>query len=58
MVVLNNSLENQTIDLSRFQEELNGFKATKEVVSEKNIELKNQLTINPKSSLIIELEKN
>ena len=58
MVVLNNSLENQTIDLSRFSEELTGFKAIKEVISEKNIELKNQLTINSKSSLIIELEKN
>jgi glycosidase len=58
MVVMNNSLENQTIDLNRFSEELADFHALKEVISGNVIALKNQLTINSKSALIIELEKN
>ena len=58
MVVMNNSLENQTIDLTRFSEELADFHALKEVISGNAFELKNQLTINSKSALIIELEKN
>lgn len=58
MVVMNNSLENQTIDLTRFSEELDDFHALKEVISGSLFELKNQLTINSKSALIIELEKN
>ncbi len=56
MVILNNSLENQKVNLNRFQENLNGFKSGKDVLSDKVFQLENEITIEGKSSLILELK--
>ncbi|MEZ4788272.1 MAG: glycoside hydrolase family 13 protein [Flavobacterium haoranii] len=56
MVVLNNSLDNQKIKLNRFQENLNGFTSGKDILSAKTIDLKEELSIEGKSSLILELK--
>jgi len=56
MVILNNSTKTQTIKTSRFQESIQNYTAGKEVLTGKNIDLKNEMTIEAKSSLIIELQ--
>lgn len=57
MIAINNNEENQTLDIKRFEESLQGFSKGKEVISEKKWNLKDNITIPGKSSLIIELEK-
>lgn len=57
MIAINNNEENQTLDVKRFEESLQGFSKGKEVISEKKWNLKDNITIPGKSSLIIELEK-
>lgn len=57
MVIVNNASDTQKINLSRFQENLNNISSGLEIISGKNIELKNELTIDGKSSMIIELKK-
>jgi glycosidase len=57
MVVINNSKEQQTCSLDRFQEMLGTVKNGYDVVSEKTIDFSNKsLEIKGKSSLIIELK--
>ncbi|MGV7105316.1 glycoside hydrolase family 13 protein [Flavobacterium sp. U410] len=56
MVVLNNSLDNQKIKLNRFQENLKGFTSGNDILSGKTIGLKEELSIEGKSSLILELK--
>jgi glycosidase len=56
MVILNNSSKTQTIKTSRFQESIQNYTAGKEVLTGKTIDLKNEITIEPKSTLIIELQ--
>ncbi len=56
MVVLNNSSKTQTIKNNRFQESIQNYTAGKEVLTGKTIDLKNEITIEAKSSLIIELQ--
>jgi glycosidase len=56
MVILNNSTKTQTIKTNRFQESIQNYTAGKEVLTGKNIDLKNEMTIEAKSSLIIELQ--
>ena len=56
MVILNNSTKTQTIKTSRFQESIQNYTAGKEVLSGKTIDLKIDITIEAKSSLIIELQ--
>ncbi len=56
MVVLNNSSKTQNIKTNRFQESIQNYTAGKEVLTGKTIDLKNEITIEAKSSLIIELQ--
>ena len=56
MVVINNNPEAQTLDLERFSEGLAGATAAKNVISEEQVELENELEISGKSSLILELK--
>ncbi|MDR3024805.1 glycoside hydrolase family 13 protein [Chryseobacterium sp.] len=57
MVIINNNEKDQTLDLKRFTESLNGFTKGKEVISGKEISLQNSMNIPAKTPLIIELEK-
>jgi len=56
MVVLNNSKKEQTLDLNRFSEGLKNFTKGKDVVSDKEFDLKNNLSVPAKTSLILELK--
>ncbi|MEH6406855.1 MAG: alpha-amylase family glycosyl hydrolase, partial [Leeuwenhoekiella sp.] len=55
MVVLNNSEEEQILNLQRFAENIKGSTSGKEVLSEKEISLGEKLTVAGKSPMIIEL---
>lgn len=57
MVVINNNPEKQTLDLSRFEEMLNGFDSGFEVISNQKIVLNKELVVGGKSSMIIEQMK-
>lgn len=56
MIVLNNSTEKQTIKTSRFQENIKNYKSGKDVLTEKSFDLKNDIEIEGKSVLILELK--
>ncbi|KIA88907.1 alpha-amlyase [Kaistella jeonii] len=58
MVIINNNENEQTFDLKRFAESLEGISKGKDVISGKEIpiSIENKLTISGKSSLILELE--
>ena len=56
MVVMNDSHINQTIKISRFQENIKDFKIGKDIISGKSIELNNNIVIESQSVLILELE--
>ena len=56
MVVMNNTNEKQVIKTARFQENIKKFKSGKDVLSEKSFELKNDIEIEGKSVLILELK--
>ena len=56
MVVINNNTSNQTIKASRFQESIQNNLYGKDVLSGKSIEFKNDITIEGKSVLILELQ--
>jgi predicted GTPase len=56
MVVMNNTTEKQTIKTSRFQENIKNFKSGKDVISEKSFDLKNDIELEGKSVLILELK--
>ncbi|WP_456867833.1 glycoside hydrolase family 13 protein [Galbibacter sp. BG1] len=55
MVVVNNSSENRSLDLSRFKENLKEAKQGKDIISEKNFSLEEKLEIAGKTSYIIEV---
>lgn len=55
MVVVNNSSENRSLDLSRFKENLKEAKQGKDIISEKNFSLEENLEIAGKTSYIIEV---
>lgn len=57
MVILNNSENEQALDLARFAESLNGFSKGKDVISDKEVLLKNTISIPAKTSMVIELQK-
>ena len=57
MVVINNSKDKQTLKLDRFQESLGSYSSGKDVISNANFDLKSELTIEGKSSVILELKK-
>jgi hypothetical protein len=56
MVVLNNNEKEQNIDLKHFAESLNGFSKGKDIISDKEFSLQNNLTIPAKTSMVIELK--
>ena len=55
MVILNNNEEEQNLDLNRFQENLNGISTGKEVLSGKQLQLKEKLSIAGKTPMVIQL---
>jgi len=55
MVVVNNSAKTQTFKTARFQESIGSFKNGNEVISGKTIDVSNEVTIDAKSALILEL---
>jgi glycosidase len=57
MVVVNNSKDKQTFKLDRFKESLDSYSSGKDIISDANFDLKSELTIDGKSSLILELKK-
>jgi glycosidase len=57
MVVINNSNDKQTIKTNRFQENTNLYKIGKDIFTNASIELKNDITIDGKSVLVLELNK-
>lgn len=59
MVIINNNEKDQTFDLNRFAESLNGVSKGKDVISGKEFSIspQNKITVSGKSSLILELQK-
>ncbi|TRX02485.1 alpha-amlyase [Flavobacterium gawalongense] len=57
MVLMNNSNETRTINTHRFKENIKDFKTGKDVVSELTFDITNEIIIEPKSVLILELKK-
>jgi len=55
MVIINNNSKAQEIDLKRFEEMIKDIKTGKDIISGKTISLENKLTIEGKTSMIIEL---
>lgn len=55
MVAVNNGTESKTIKTARFAENIKNNKSGKEVLTGKNISLANEITIAPKSAMILEL---
>ena len=56
MVVVNNSKDKQTFKLDRFKESLGSYSSGKDVISGSNFDLKSELSLEGKSSLILELK--
>lgn len=56
MIILNNSDKDQTIKTARFQENIKNFSVGKDVITNQNVDLKNDITIGNQSVLILELE--
>jgi glycosidase len=56
MVVVNNNEEKQTFKTNRFAENLKNYKTAKEIFSEATFNLKNDISIDGKSVMILELK--
>lgn len=56
MVVINNNSEKQILKTNRFKENIQNFKSGKEVLSGKIVDLNNEIEIEGKSALILELK--
>jgi len=56
MMLLNDSNQTQNINTKRFNENLGDFKSGKDVITEKIIDVTGEITMEPKSVLILELE--
>ena len=56
MVVINNSNDTHNINTSRFQENIKTYKTGKDILTEHTYNVSNEITINGKSVLILELE--
>jgi hypothetical protein len=57
MVVVNNSKDKQSLKLERFKESLASYTSGKDIISDANFDLKSELSIEGKTSLILELKK-
>ena len=56
MVLMNNSNETKTVKTNRFKENIKNFKSGKEVISEQTFNITNEIIMEPKSVLILELK--
>ena len=56
MVIINNAPDTQKINSTRFQENIKSFISGVDILSGKTIDLKNEITIEGKSALILELK--
>lgn len=56
MVILNNSLYSQTLNLNRFEENIKKFTSGKDIISNETLKLNNELSIEGKTALILELQ--
>lgn len=56
MVIINNSNQKQTFKTDRFQENILNYTTGKDVISDKTLDLKKEITIDAKSSMILELK--
>ena len=56
MVIINNNSEKQTLKTNRFKESIQNLKSGKEVLSGKTFDLNNDIEIEGKSALILELK--
>ena len=56
MVIINNSNETQTFKTNRFAESIQNRQAGKDILSGKNIDLKNDISIEGKSVMVLELK--
>jgi glycosidase len=56
MVIINNSDEKQDVNVSRFKENTQHYSTGKDVISGQSINIKNNITIEAKSALILELK--
>jgi len=55
MVLINNNPEKQVVKTNRFSQNIKNFKTGKEVISNQNIDITNEISIEPKSALIVVL---
>ncbi|MBC5863793.1 glycoside hydrolase family 13 protein [Flavobacterium turcicum] len=55
MVLMNNSNDKKTIGTDRFKENIKNFKSGKEVITEQTFDITKEVTLEPKSVLILEL---
>ena len=56
MIVINNSNESQTFKTNRFAENIQSHQAGNDILSGKTIDLKNEITLEAKSVLVLELK--
>ena len=56
MVIINNSDEKQDVAVARFKENTQHYSTGKDVISGQTINIKNNITIEAKSALILELQ--
>jgi hypothetical protein len=56
MVVINSAPDTQKLNLSRFQENIKSFTSGNDILSGKIIDLKAELSVEGKSSMILELK--
>ena len=56
MVLINNSNETKVINTTRFAENIGNYKTGKDVITEQNIDVTKEITLEPKSVLILELK--
>lgn len=56
MVIINNNSEKQTIKPGRFKENIKNYNSGKDILSDKTIDVKNDIIIDGKSVLILELK--
>ncbi|KLT69072.1 glycoside hydrolase family 13 protein [Flavobacterium sp. ABG] len=55
MVVFNNNAKPQTIKTDRFKENIKNYKSGKDVITEKTFDLTSEITLEPKSAVVLEL---
>ncbi|MES2575057.1 MAG: glycoside hydrolase family 13 protein [Bacteroidota bacterium] len=56
LIILNNRIETKVLNLSRFKENIGIYKIGKDVIEEIDIDLTKEITLEPKSVLILELK--